>query len=230
MDRFSKAFRFFSVILLSISLLLFSLLTTPAAAEDPVDGASLLKTFSTSDNSVERRTILSSLNDISLQDGEKAPRWVSDLLGVAIKDKSPVVVAVAAGQIGRFKLMEYNADLVTLYNSADKLFGASGYTHRVQYAVITSLGKLGSKEAKSLVFGLLKNDNGSAMGEFLLTAIKDFNDPAFVKELQAYKKKMDSFVKAARARGDDPILYSRKLRYSEFAAGIERALLARGGK
>ena len=230
MVKVSKTFRFFSVSLLSISLLLFSSLTTPAAAEEPVDGASLLKTFSTTDNSVDRRMIVKSLNDITLQEGEKAPQWVSDLLGVAIRDKSPVVVAVAARQIGRFKLLEYNADLVALFGNADKAFGASGYTRRVQYAVVTALGKLGSKEAKTLVSGLLKNDNGSAMGEFLLTAIKDFNDPAFVKELQAYKQRMDSFVKAAKAKGDDPILYSRKLGYSEFAAEIEKALVAKGEK
>ena len=230
MGILSKMFRFLSVSLLSISLLLFALLTTSAAAEEPFDGASLLKTFNTSDNSVERRTILSSLNDITLQEGEKAPQWIIDLLGAAIKDKSPVVVAAAARQVGRFKLLEYNAEMVALYNSADKLFGASGYTHRVQYAVVTALGTLGSKEAKALVSSLLKNDNGSAMGAFLLEAIKDFDDPAFVKELQAYKQKMDSFVKAAKAKGDDPILYSRKLGYSEFAAEIEKALIARGGK
>ena len=109
----SEAFRFFSVSLLSISLLL--LLSVPAEAEDPVDGVSLLKTFSTSSNSVERRTILSSLNDITVQEGEMAPQWVSDLLGIAIKDKSPVVVAFAARQIGRFILQEYNADLVALF-------------------------------------------------------------------------------------------------------------------
>ncbi|MBN2037372.1 MAG: HEAT repeat domain-containing protein [Chitinispirillaceae bacterium] len=219
-----------TISLLSISLVFFSSLVIPAAAEGPVDGASLLETFSASTNSVERRTILSSLNDITLQYGEKAPQWVSDLLGIAIKDKSPVVVAVAAKQIGQFNLLEHNAEMVALYTNADKLFGASGYTHRIQYAAITSLGKLGSKEAKALVSELLKNDNGSAMGEYLLTAVKDFNDPAFINNLRTYKQKMDSYVKAAKANGDNPILYSRKLGYSECAAEIEKTLAAKGGK
>ena len=226
MVKFPIVFRCISVIL----LFLFSALNAPVTAKEPADGASLLNTFNTSNNSVERRMILKSLNDVTLQEGDKAPRWISDMLGTAMKDKSPVVVAEAAKQIGRFQLMEYNADLITLFSEADSKFGASGYTHRVQYSVISALGKIGSKEAKTLVTEMLKNDNGSAMGDYLLTAIKNFNDPALIAELKAYKARMDSLVKAAKAKGDDPILYSRKLRYSEFAAEIEKALLARGGK
>jgi len=210
-----------SVLLLSITLI---------SAEDISNGSSLLKVFSTSENSIERRAIVQSLNSITIQEGETAPEWARALLEKALGDQSPVVVAEAVKQIGRLGLEEFNTDLIALFKSADAHYGASGYAHRVQYAVIAALGKIGSREAKALVSDLLKDDTGSQMGMHLLTAIKDFNDPILLQDLKVYRNKMDSFVKESKGRGDDPLLYSRRLDYSRFATDIEKMLVAKGGK
>lgn len=199
-------------------------------AAETIEVASISSVYYSSDNSVTRRTALRSLNSIAVEEGKKAPQWVSELLGDALNDKSPVVVATAVKQIGRFKLIEYNTDLVHLFQNADQRFGASGYTHRVQYAVIPALGMLNTAEAKQLVAELLRSDNGSAMGQYLLSAILSFNDPAFLNDVKIYKHKMNSAVVASREKGDDPILYSRKLGYIELAITVEKALLTKGGK
>jgi HEAT repeat protein len=179
---------------------------------------------------VEKRELLTSLKNYIPAAGEKAPQWVVDLLGTALQDKSPVVVAEAAFQVGQFNAVELNTNLLTLYKESVKRFGASGYESRVQYSVIPALGKIGNNEAKILIADLLKNDNGSAMGDFLLEAIRNSNDPAFLNDLKLYKHKMANMVEAAKRKGDDPIFYSRKLAYIQVAAEVERSLLRKGGK
>ena len=229
MVKFQIVSRLIPVNFLFIFLLLFSALNTPATAAGPAEAASIVKIFSTSENSVEKRELLVSLKNFVPEAGEKAPQWVVDLLGNALKDKSPVVVAEAALQIGKFNVLEYNAALITLFKEAGNKFGASGYDRRVQYSIIPALGKIGNKEAKGLISNLLEKDNASAMGYFLLEAIRNSNDPAFLYDLKLYKNKMLNFVDIAKKRGDDPLLYSRKLAYIELVTEIDKAL-SKGGK
>ena len=230
MVKFHIVSRLMPVNVLFIFILIFTALNTPATAAEPADGAAIVKTFNTSQNSVEKRELLVSLKNYTPAAGEKAPQWVVDLLGTALQDKSPVVVAEAAYQVGQFNIVELNTELLTLYKESVKRFGASGYERRVQYSLIPSLGRIGNSEAKALIADLLKNDNGSAMGNYLMQAIKNSNDPVLLTDLKLYKQKMASLVEVARREGADPIFYSRKLAYIQVAAEVERSLLTRGGK
>lgn len=216
--------------LLFIFLLLFSAFNSAVTAAEITDVALLVKAYSTSENSVTRRELLISLDNFLPQNGEKAPQWISDLLGNALYDKSPVVVAEAAHQIGQFKLSEYNSNLIKLYNEAEMKYGYCGYAERVQYAIIPALGKIGNKEAKAFISNLLKNDNGSQMGNFLLKAIKDLNDRALLGDLAKYVVKMDNLIKITREKGLDPLIYSRYVCYVQLAAEVEKSLLSKGGK
>ena len=216
--------------LLLIFLILLFTLNTFSSAADFTDGASMVKIFNTSENSVEKRELLVSLKNLMPEAGEKAPQWVVDLLRTALQDKSPVVVAEAAYQVGQFNAVGLNADLLTLYKESVKRFGASGYERRVQYSVIPSLGKIGNSEAKALIADLLTNDKGSAMGEYLMQAMKNSNDPAFLKDLKLYRQKMANLVEVAKREGADPIFYSRKLAYIQIAEEVEKALLKKGGR
>ena len=230
MGKFHSVIRFIPVNFLFIFLIIFSALSSPATAAEPAEGAAIVKTFNSSQNSVEKRELLASLKNYTPTAGEKAPQWVADLLGTALQDKSPVVVAEAAYQVGQFNLVELHTELLTLYKESVKRFGASGYERRVQYSLIPSLGKVGNSEAKALIADLLTNDNGSAMGEYLMQAMKNSNDPAFLNDVKLYKQKMASLVEVAKREGADPILYSRKLAYIQIAAEVEKSLLKKGGR
>lgn len=230
MVKCSIVSKFIPVTFLLIFLLLISALSTSATAAEPAEGTAIVKTFNTSQNSVEKRELLASLKNYTPAAGEKAPQWVADLLGTALQDKSPVVVAEAAYQVGQFNIVELNTELLTLYKESVKRFGASGYERRVQYSLIPSLGKIGNSEAKALITDLLNNDKGSAMGEYLMQAIKNSNDPAFLKDLKLYKQKMASLVEVAKKEGADPIFYSRKLAYIQIAEEVEKSLLKKGGR
>lgn len=230
MVKSSIIFKFLSIHLLLIFLLIFSALNITVTAAESTDGASIIKRYNTSDNSVNRRELLISLDNFLPQNGEMAPQWVSELLGNALDDKSPVVVAVAVFQIGQFKLSEYNINLIILYKEAEKKYGYCGYAKRVQYAIIPALGKIGNQETKAFISNLLENDNGSQMGEFLLKAIKDLNDQAFLDDLATYVAKMENLIKIAKGKGLDPLIYSRKLMYIDLALDVEKSLLSKGGK
>lgn len=213
-----------------IFLLVCAGVNITVTAAEISDGASIIKSYNTSDNSVNRRELLISLDNFLPQNGEMAPQWVSELLGNALNDKSPVVVTEAVYQIGQFELSEYNSNLITLYNETEKKYGYCGYTERVQYAIIPALGKIGNTEAKTFISDLLKNDNGSQMGEFLLKSIKDLNDQAFLDDINKYVAKMKDMIKITKEKGLDPIIYSRYLCYVQLAAEVEKSLLSKGGK
>ena len=68
------------------------------------------------------------------------------------------------------------------------------------------------------------------MGDYLMHAIKNSNDPAFLYALRLYRQKMASLVEVAKREGKDPILYSRKLAYIQIAAEVEKSLLKKGGR
>ena len=200
-------------------------LTNTTVASESSESANITNTFINSDNSVKKTEILFSLKKYLLQ----KPSWIKELLGRAIDEKSPVVVAEAVYQIGEFGFIEFNAALIKLYNDADKRFGSISYAERVRCAVIPALGKIGNNEAKVFIAKLLNNDMGSFMGPFLLMAIQNLNDPVFVKDVKLYRARMEKLKKDAEAAGIDPFLYSDKASYIKLAAEVETSLL-KGGK
>ena len=140
------------------------------------------------------------------------------------------MVAEAVYQIGEFGFNDFNSDLISLYNGAEKRFGSISYAERVRCAVIPVLGKIGNNEAKKFIAGLLQNDHGSFIGPFLLLAIGNLNDPVFVKDVKLYRAKMEKYVKDAEAAGIDPFLYSDKASHIKLAAEVEASLLKEGKK
>ncbi len=215
--------------LLSYKLLFIFILTFSLSAK-PNNYSSIVNVFKSSINSVERRELLVSLKDFTLENGEEAPGWMVELLGDALNDKNPVVVAEAAYQIGQFKVKEYNSNLIQLFKDADSKYLHCGYAERIKFSIIPSLGKIGNQEAKQFISELLRNDNGSYMGQFLLEAVKNLNDPMFINDLKLYKYKMQNLIKISKEKKHDPIIYSRKLMYLEFSAEIEKVLRMKGGK
>jgi len=216
-----------------INLLFLTLIVfiAPALfAADPSAGSALLTKFNASTNSVEKRELLASLKSFFPEPGQLAPEWAVILVGNALKDENPVVVAEAAMQVGQLQLTQYAPDLIQLYNEAETKYAACGYVERVRYAIIPSLGKTGTTDAKQLIVNLLKKDNGSDMGELLLIAIRDLNDPSLIKDIVSYKTKMHSLVQTLKQKGHDPLIYSLPLYYIKLTSEVEQTLLAKGGK
>ncbi len=215
---------------LFVVLLLVLSVSTSIMAIKPHDAASIKKIYNTSENTIDRKVALQSLSSMVSERGAKTPQWVSDLLQSALNDKSPVVVSEAAFQIGVFGLPQLTTNLITLYKNANIRFGASGYDRRVQYSIIPTLGKIGNSEAKNLIVDILEKDNCSPMGEYLLLAVKDLNDLSLLNAVKKYKHRMHQLLSIQKQRGDDPLLYSRKLAYIEMAMEVEKSLLEKGGK
>ncbi len=190
--------------------------------------ASILNAYK-SENGVTRRTALRSLEDVvSVDDNAAVTGWVSDLLATALQDESPVVVSVAVEMVGKFKVTGLNKNLITLYQDIGTKF-SSAYADRVRYAIIPALGKLGGDGAADLLKKLLAEDNGSVMGESLLSAIVELNDASLVSDIRLYKTKMQKMVTFATAKNYDPLIYSRMQRYTAYALEVENLLL-KGGK
>lgn len=210
---------------LCVAVFLIAAVNTPATASESSEPAKIISTFSASDNSVKKTELLFSLKKYLSQ----KPLWIKELLAKALNDKSPVVVAEAVYQIGEFEFIEFNTELIKLFNDAEKRFGSLCYAERVRCAVIPALGKIGNNKAKAFIAGLLKNDKGSFMGQFMLSAMKSLNDPVFVKDVRLYRAKMEKYVKDAAASGLDPFLYSDKASYIKLAEEVETSLL-KGGK
>lgn len=193
-------------------------------ATDASEAETITKTFVASENSVEKNRILFSLKEYLPQ----KPQWVRQLLVTALNDKSPVVVAEAVYQIGAFGFSDCNAELIKLYRVAEKRFRSPGYTERVHCAIIPVLGKTGNSEARTFIASLLRIDNGSYKGGFLLAAVEELNDPVFIKDLRSYKARIERQVRQAKASGVDPFLYSDKTSYIKLATEIELSLLKGG--
>lgn len=210
-------------------LFIFTLVLNSLAA-DPAQGSALLAKFNSSSNSVEKRELLASLKAYIPQNGQQASEWIVTLIGNGLKDENPVVVAEAAAQAGQFRLTQYVPGLIQLYNDAESKYAACGYVERVRYAIIPALGRTGTSDAKQLIVNQLKNDNGSDMGELLLIAVSDLNDPLLIKELTVYKAKMQALIQTLKQKGYDPLIYSLPQYYIELATEIEQNLLAKGGK
>jgi hypothetical protein len=124
-------------------------------------------------------------------------------------------------------MTDFSPELIAMYNNAEKRF--LGYSIRVHYAIISTLGKIGGAGSKGFIAQLLRTDNGSDYGEFILMAIKDLNTKELVSDVAAYAVKMKKIVEKAKAKNLDPLLYSRKLWYIQVASEVQDALLLKGG-
>ncbi len=182
-----------------------------------------------SPNSVARRMYINSLDDKVARRGAETPQWVSDILIKALGDKSPVVVSATVHQIGTFQLSALSTRLIALYSEVGKIY-SSAYARRIQYSIIPALGKLGGKEASVFLSGLLAEDMGTSMGEYLLSAIKELGDNSLVGVVKDYKVKMEKMVSFAKGKSYDPLIYSRKLLYIDLALIVEKSLVSKGGK
>ena len=207
--------------LFCIALIITALYSPVTKASESSEATIITNTFSSYNNSVKKCELLFSLRKYLPQ----KPLWIKELLGKALTDKSPVVAAEAVYQIGEFRFTEYNSDLIKLYNDAEKRFSSLSYAERVRCAIIQALGKIGNSEAKVFISGLLKNDRGSYIGQFLLSAIESLNDPVFVNDVKLYKIKMEKYVKSAEDSGLDPFLYSVQISYIKRTVEIEKFLL-----
>jgi hypothetical protein len=209
-------------------LCLFVIITglcKPVKADESSEAKTIVNTFITAENSVEKSQLLFSLKKYLPQ----KPTWIKDLLKKALNDRSPVVVAEAVHLVGEFGFAGFNTDLTKLYGDVEKRFTSHGYIERVQCAIIPALGRIGDSAGKKFLANLLRSDNGSYQGGFLLAAVDELNDPVFVKDIKAYKARLEKLVKEAKAAGIDPFLYSDKTAYIERTAAIEKSLL-KGGK
>lgn len=221
------SFPFFKSHLLYLLLFLFLTGTFVYAQNEPStlgDGSAVIKRYQTSDNAIDRRY---ALNDLKALSGHATPRWASDLLKTALNDNDPIVVEEAIFQIGNLRMADFSPELTAMYNNAEKRF--LGYSIRLQYAIISTLGKIGGTSSKEFIAQLLRTDNGSDYGEFILMAIKDLNTKELVSDVAAYAVKMKKIVEKAKAKNLDPLLYSRKLWYIQVASEVQDALLLKGG-
>ncbi len=215
--------------LLAALLLICITVTAVGANQKMATVASCISVYEESDNSVTRRQALNTLEDVVTRRGINTPKVVRDLLVNALNDKSPVVVSVAVYQIGNFGIPGLDTKLINLYDEVEKKYSAS-YARRIQYAIVPALGKTGGAEASVFLSRLLAEDNGTAMGEFLLLAINELHEPALIDVVSQYKVKMQGMVQYAKSQNVDPLIYSRRERYANLAAGIEKALGSKGGK
>ena len=207
--------------LFCIALIITALYFPVTKASESSEAIIITNAFSSSDNSVKKCELLFSLKRYLPQ----KPLWIKELLGKALTDMSPIVAAEAVCQIGEFRFTEYNSDLIKLYNDAEKRFSSLSYAERVRCAIIQALGNIGNSEAKAFISGLLKNDKGSYIGQFLLSAIESLNDPVFINDVKLYKAKMEMYVKNAKDSGCDPFLFSVQVSYIKRATEIEKSLL-----
>ncbi len=210
--------------------LLTGLIVTTLRAVEPPKGRPDTDIFTTTDNSVKKCELLFSLKKHLPKNDEKIPSWITELLNSALNDKNPVVVAEAIYQIGEFRCTAFGQRLLTVYRDAGSKFRACGYTERVRNSIIPALGKIGGKEAKTFIAELLKKETGSYISRFLLTAIKDLNDTAFIDDLQQYKARLEKYVVRAKEKGHDPLFYSEQQSYISSATEIVRSLGMEGNK
>jgi hypothetical protein len=145
-----------------------------------------------------------------------------------LADHSPIVVEETVKQIGRLRLPDEAARLVTLYADADQRFGA--YGERVAFAIITALGELGGPIARDFLIEQLCVDNGSVLGEHLLLACGKTSDAALIPAIKRYSDKMTVLIKKAKVNSLDPMIWSMIQRYVNLAAEVEQSLTIKGGK
>ncbi len=229
MSSFHSSKRIISFNLLSAILLFCIAVNAVGASQEMADAASCIRVYKASDNSVTRRQALNALDEVVTRRGMDTPKVVKDILLSALNDKSPVVVATAVDQVGKFELHDLSERLINLYNNADKMF-QSAYADRVKFSIVPALGKSGGNGVASFLSDLLAEDNGSVMGEYILLAMKELHDISLVDDVKKYKTKMEGLVRFAKAKNHDPLMYSRKLMYIDLALDVENSLVSKGGK
>lgn len=179
-----------------------------------------IKSMFHSDNSLQRKEAIH-------QAAICGELWVAQMLETALDDKSPVVVEAAVQEIGNLRLISLAPRLITLYTQSDSRF--AGYAERVKFALIPSLGKLGGETVTGFLKRELEHDNGTELGEAILSAVRLSGDAALIDDVRDYAYKMDQYIANAQAKNLDPIVYSLKLHNSSLAHEIENVLMQKGG-
>jgi hypothetical protein len=209
--------------------MVFLLFTVSGGPVEAGDGSSLIRTFESTENSIDKRNILKSLSQNEETQNSAVPRWKVDLITIGLADKSPVVVETAVKQVGKLGLTELSPRLIDHFKNADERF-IGGYTDRVRIALFKALGKVGGPGVAELFQEFLENDNGSGLGGDALLAVKNLNDPSLLNTVKMYMLKMDARIAEKKKINADPIFYSRYLNYLELARDVKESLLkSKGG-
>lgn len=207
-----------SVLVLLAITIVFSLERTTQHHCTPV---SIIESFQKNQPISEKKSALAALSTIV---STPAPQWSREILETALTDKNPEVVELAIRQVGNLRIANYSLKLIELFQQSDKLY--INYADKIRYAIVSTLGKLGSTPAKRFIHDLLQNDDGSDLGQFILMAVKDLNDEGFITDLHEYSFKMRKIASCADDAQKDPLLYSRSVWYMQLASDIENTLLA----
>jgi HEAT repeat protein len=213
--------------LLSTILILCLTITLSNAQTESGSGSAVIDAYNSTDNSIEKRTILKSLSK-DYEEGAAIPQWKVGLVKTGLAEKSPVVVEAAVKQAGKMVIKELTPQLITVFITADDRF-MGGYPQRVRISLLYALGKTGGEGVAELFIHFLENDNGSALGEDVLMAIKELNDPVLISAVQSYAMKMETKVSVLKAKNSDPIQYSRYVSYITLAGEVEESLSNRKG-
>lgn len=190
-----------------------------------------LQKFEKSDNPIYRASILRKVSEryqaaqlLSTDDSN----GIGQIISSGLKDKYSKVAVEAVKNVGLLKRKEFESDLFSIYNNAPALF--PGYWEKVQTAIISSLGKMGSDETKTLFKEILSNEGNTTTLTATLLAIKDLNDVSMIEYLDIFCKKMEAAIADARNRGDNPMLYSGFIINDGIAKNAIDSLLAKKGK
>ncbi|MBN1130905.1 MAG: HEAT repeat domain-containing protein [Chitinispirillaceae bacterium] len=146
------------------------------------------------------------------------PLSADELLAFCLQDPSPVVVAEAVSGVGRVRAKRFEADLIAIYAASPKQFG--GYAERVQFAIIRTLGVIGTKPAARLFTDLLARDNGSVGGSELLAAIRKLGDPSLISHLERYALRLDGYIAKGKELKHDPMIDAIIVRNAALAREI----------
>ncbi|MBN1980567.1 MAG: HEAT repeat domain-containing protein [Chitinivibrionales bacterium] len=211
------------VVLALLFFLLLSLAYTVARSSKYHDAFSIINSYKATSNPIERKNAVAAVSTIITT---PAPQWSKEFLTKVLDDKDPHVVEEAVIQIGVLRINELSKKLIDLFNNCDQAYRE--YSQQVEYAIITSLGKIGGERSKEFLRQLLVDDDGSDLGQFILVAINDLNDRQLINEIQLYSEKMKKIVASATENNLDPIVCSRNRWYIQLSQDIEQSLRLRG--
>lgn len=225
-------------ILLAMTMLIF--LASPELARASSDVKEIKNKYLVEANPILRRNLIKQLSMKSTAKSSAtnarslaAPSTITpnddlvELLTIALDDSDPTVVSKVILLIGDFGLTAFNQDLISLFHSSFKKFGA--YGERVQESVIITLGKTGGSNAKILFNNVLKKNDLSLLKEQVLSSIRIMNDRDFIKPLEAFERTMLDLVRRGKTEGENPLTYATAERYARQARTIIETLVANRG-
>jgi hypothetical protein len=194
----NKKFFIFAISLVTVTMIF---------AQDIKDASAK---YHKSENAIERKNALhtisyskvAKLNTPSASEKNDA----EILLNEAFNDPNFTVVETAVQKTGELKLTSLDRSLVSLYALTTERFGA--YAERIRCAIYVAAGKLNTDVSKSILIDALKKNNGRNEASFILDAIRSTGDTKLITSVNAYVSRLTASVNSAKARGDNPFIYS----------------------